>query len=69
MTKRMWLIVLPAIIFVIGVQAANPAWVRGNLTESSLTDRSARLGNIQGFKAAFHEDEGKVRLVALVSPT
>lgn len=42
---------------------------RRSTTVESRQTGAPRLGNVEQFKEAFQNDAGKVRLVALVSPT
>jgi hypothetical protein len=63
------------IVFSITAQLAYSASNRSLSSASAptvprrLTTPPARLGTVADFKTAFQNDQGKVRLVALVSPT
>jgi hypothetical protein len=69
MKRHVALVALAAIVFSITVQPANSARRRPTSIASSLSDQSVKLGNVVQFKTAFQNDQGKARLVALVSPT
>lgn len=56
MKKGLALIALVATLLSVDARAAN-------------TGHRAGLGSVEQFKTAFNNDRGKVRLVALVSPT
>jgi len=58
------LIVLASIIFVITLPPTNAVQKHRRSTAEA-----PQLGDVSQFKAAFQTDAGKVRLVALVSPT
>ena len=54
----------------VGVLPTNAAQKhRRSTTAVSSQAGAPRLGNVRQFKEAFQNDAGKVRLVALVSPT
>jgi hypothetical protein len=70
MKKQSALVALAAILFGITVQpVVYSAPKRSSAGAPRLTASPARLGTVAEFKAAFQNDQGKVRLVALVSPT
>jgi hypothetical protein len=79
MRKKLALMALAAIIFSISLARAYSAQKRGSSSASSVKERPVklgpvrpgpvRLGNVEQFKTAFQNDQGKVRLVALISPT
>jgi hypothetical protein len=69
MKKQVALVALAASVFSISAQPAYSAPKHRPLGASRLTSAPARLGTVEEFKAAFQNDQGKVRLVALVSPT
>jgi hypothetical protein len=68
--KRLWaLIVLAAIAFGVSLPGSNAAQKASRSTAISRNARAARLGGVEQFKEGFRYDAGKVRLVALISPT
>jgi len=69
MKKKLALIAVAFIVFNINLQRAASAPKHTSSIPSRRGARPARLGSVEQFKAAFQSDEGKVRLVALVSPT
>jgi hypothetical protein len=60
---------LAAIVFSINLVPADSAPKPGSSSALGVKARSVRLGDARQFKTAFQNDRGKVRLVALVSPT
>lgn len=69
MTKKWALIVLAAILFGINSPSNVAAQKRGRAAAASPKTRTPELGSVDQFKVAFQNDTGKVRLVALISPT
>jgi hypothetical protein len=68
--KRQWaLIVLAAILFGVTPPSSNAAQKRGRSAATSRRSRTSELGSVEQFKVSFQNNAGKVRLVALVSPT
>jgi hypothetical protein len=68
--KKQWaLIVLAVILFGISADTCNAAQKRGRSAAASRKARMPYLGSVEQFKDSFQNDAGKVRLVALVSPT
>ena len=64
------LLVFAFIIFAVNLAPANAAQKhRRSSGAVSRQTRAPQLGDVEQFKAAFQTDAGKVRLVALVSPT
>ena len=68
MKKQTAFLVLAAVLLSISAQPADSASRHGGSTAWRMAD-AARLGNVEQFKTAFQADQGKVRLVGLVSPT
>ncbi|MEK6321887.1 MAG: hypothetical protein AABN33_09400 [Acidobacteriota bacterium] len=69
MKKRRVLLVLAAILFGLSADTSNAAQKRSRSTASSRQSRITGPGSVDRFKNAFQNDTGKVRLVALLSPT
>lgn len=68
--KKQWAsIVLAAILFGASLPSSNAAQKSSRSTAASRKARASELGSVEQFKDAFQNDQGKVRLVALVSPT
>jgi hypothetical protein len=68
--KRQWaLIVLAAILFGVAPPSSNAAQKHGRSAAISRRSRTPELGSVEQFKVSFQNNAGKVRLVALVSPT
>jgi hypothetical protein len=68
--RKQWVpIVLAAILIVGTLPSSIAAQKRGRSGAASRKTRAPELGRIDQFKEAFQNDAGKVRLVALVSPT
>ena len=69
MKRQLLLMTLVAVMPRIGILPA--ALARNTSTATALQQRArrVRLGDVRQFKTAFQKDQGKVRLVALVSPT
>lgn len=64
------LVVFASILFAVNLPSANASQKHRRSTGAvSRQTRAPRLGDVEQFKAAFQTDAGKVRLVALVSPT
>ena len=69
MRKQWLLIVLVAIVFEVSLPLR---YLAKNQNRSITVSRAARvpqLGSVEQFKEAFQKDAGKIRLVALLSPT
>jgi len=62
------LIAFASIVFAVNLPTAT-AGQEHRRSVSSASRRAPQLGDVEQFKAAFQADAGKVRLVALVSPT
>ena len=62
------LIVLAVVLFDLGAATSAAQRANQSVTAKRKPRRSA-LGSVDQFKEAFQNDEGKVRLVALISPT
>lgn len=69
MKKRWALIVLAVILFGLNSPSSIAAQNRGRAAAATRKARAPELGSVEQFKVAFQSDTGKVRLVALVSPT
>ena len=69
MRKHWTLIGLAAMLLVATLPSSNAAQSRGRSTVASRYHRALELGTAEQFKGAFQRDAGKVRLVALISPT
>lgn len=69
MKKKWALIVLGAIVIGNTLPSSIAAQKPGRSTASSRKTRTSKLAVIDQFKTTFQNDAGKVRLVALVSPT
>lgn len=68
--KRQWALMLSAaILFAFSAETSKAAQKRGRPTTASRKARAPELGSVAQFKDAFQNDAGKLRLVALVSPT
>jgi len=68
--KRKWaLILLAAILFAFSAETSNAAQKRRRSTTASRKAPAPELGSVAQFKDAFQNAPGKLRLVALVSPT
>jgi hypothetical protein len=68
--KKQWvLILLAAILFGVSADTCNAALKSGRSTAANRRTRTPGLRSVDQFKEAFQKDAGKVRLVALVSPT
>ena len=67
--RKQWLLIVLAAIFV-EVSLA-PRYLAQNHSRSITVSRSgmAQLASVEPFKEAFQKDAGKIRLVALLSPT
>ena len=68
MRKQWLLIVLAAIVVEVSL---SPRYSAQNHSRSIIVNRSgvAQPASVEQFKEAFQKDAGKVRLVALLSPT
>ena len=69
MRKQWALIVLTAILFGVSLPPSKAAQRRGRSAPASRKALAPHLGSVEQFKDAFQNDAGKVRLVALISPT
>jgi hypothetical protein len=69
MKKQLVLILLAVILFGISADTCNAAQRSGGSAAASRRERMPELRSVDQFKEAFQKDAGKVRLVALVSPT
>lgn len=68
--KKQWaLLILAAILFGVCLPSSNAAQKPGRSAATSRKSRMLELGGVEQFKDSFQNDSGKVRLVALVSPT
>jgi len=68
--KKQWaLILLTAILLSLSADRSNAAQKRNRATSASRKARALELRGVEQFKDVFQSDEGKVRLLALVSPT
>jgi len=68
--KKQWaLILLAAILLSLSADRSNAAQKRSGSTSASRKARGVELRGVERFKDVFQSDQGKVRLVALVSPT
>jgi hypothetical protein len=63
------LAVFASIIFAVNLPPTNAAQKHRRSPALSRQTRAPELGDVGQFKEAFQADAGKVRLVALVSPT
>ena len=61
--------ILAAILFAINADTSHAAQKRGRPTTASRYAQAPELGSVAQFKDAFQNDQGKIRLVALISPT
>ena len=69
MKKRSALIFLAVALIALSAETSNAAQKRGRSAAVSRQTRTPELGSVDRFKEAFQNDEGKVRLIALISPT
>jgi hypothetical protein len=60
---------LAALLFAVSAETSNAAQKRSRSTTASRKARAPELRSVAQFKDAFQNDTGKLRLVALVSPT
>ena len=68
--KKQWpLIVLATILCSLTADTSNAVQKRGVSDSVSRKSRAPELGSIEQLRDAFQNDQGKVRLVALLSPT
>ena len=69
--RRQWTLigVLAAMVFVLSLPSSSGAQKRGRSTATSRKVRAPQPRSVDQFKDAFQNDSGKVRLVALISPT
>jgi len=57
------------VTFALSADTGNAAQKRDRPAAASRRTPTPELGSIERFREAFQNDEGKVRLVALISPT
>ena len=69
MKKQSTLMLLAVVLFALSADTGKAAQKRDRLAAVSRQTRTPELGSIERFREAFQNDEGKVRLVALISPT
>lgn len=69
MRRRFVVIILAASLFALCAGTSHAAQNRGRSTAASRKAQGPELGNVAQFKDAFQNDQGKIRLVALLSPT
>jgi len=69
MKKQSTLILLAVVLFALSADTGKAAQKRDRSAAASSQTRTPELGSIERFREAFQNDEGKVRLVALISPT
>jgi hypothetical protein len=69
MKKQSTLILLAVVLFALSADTSYAAQKRGRSAVVSRQTRTPELGNVDRFREAFQNDEGKVRLIALISPT
>ncbi len=69
MKKQSALILLAVTLFALSADISNAAQKRGRSAAVSRQTRIPELGSVDQFREAFQNDDGKVRLVALISPT
>ena len=69
MRRQGALISVLAMVFVIGLPSTGVAQKRGRSIATTRNVRAPNLRSVDQFKEAFQNDSGKVRLVALISPT
>jgi hypothetical protein len=69
MKKQSKLILFAVVLFAFSLDTGNAAQKPDRSAAVNRQTRTPELGSIDRFKEAFQNDEGKVRLVALISPT
>ena len=69
MKKQSALMLFAVMVFALSADTGNAAQKRDRPAAVSRHTRTPELGSIDRFKEGFQNDEGKVRLVALISPT
>ena len=69
MKKKWTLTLLAALTLGFSLPSRYLAQSRSHSTIASRTVQKPQLGSVEQFKEAFQNDAGKVRLVALLSPT
>ena len=69
MKKQSALILFAVVLFALSADTGNAAQKRDRSAVASRQTPTPELGSIERFREAFQNDEGKVRLVALISPT
>lgn len=67
--RRLLVLILGAIVFGLSLPSSNIAQKRSRSRAVIHKARGVHLSSVEQFKEAFQNDAGKVRLVALVSPT
>jgi hypothetical protein len=69
MKKQCVVIILAAFLFGVGADIGHATQKRGSSTAASPKPQAPELGSVAQFKEAFQNDQGRIRLVALISPT
>ena len=69
MKKQSSLILLAVVLFALSADTGKAVQKPDRSAAVSRQTPTPELGSIDRFKEAFQNDEGKVRLVALISPT
>jgi hypothetical protein len=69
MSKRFVATILAAILCSLSAGTSHAGQKRGHSSTASRKAKAPELGTVAQFKDAFQSDQGKIRLVALISPT
>ena len=69
MKKQSVLILLAVVLFALSADTRNAAQKRDRSAAVSRQTQTPELASVDRFREAFQNDEGKVRLIALISPT
>jgi hypothetical protein len=69
MKKQSALILLAVMVFALSADTGNAGQKPDRSAAMNRQTRTPELGSIDRFREVFQNDEGKVRLVALISPT
>jgi hypothetical protein len=69
MKKQSALILLAVVLIALSADTSDAAQKRDRSAAVSRQARTPELGSVDRFREAFQNDEGKVRLIALISPT